>query len=188
MNAKSKVKVLHNESAIEMNKIFAKMIENPQSDEYALLQKIRQDYPVYKVRVRQIKKNSTKETYKGLTYEYMRNYIITHPKGIREEKDKDGKDKKINVLLEKFEELKLISQCQAKSRRYPVIKNWFLAQYPEIAKFGMDADAAEEEEKQDKKDNVIQGKFPQSDAEHDAEEGQENEDSEGTEDPNSRTA
>ena len=170
MNAKSKVKVLHNESAIEMNKIFAKMIENPQSDEYALLQSIRQDYPVYKVRVRQIKKNSTKETYKGLTYKYMRNYIITHPKGIREEKDKDGKDKKINVLLEKFEELKLISQCQAKSRRYPVIKNWFLAQYPEIAKFGMDADAAEEEEKQDKKDNVIQGKFPQSEAEHDTEE------------------
>jgi hypothetical protein len=170
MNAKSKVKVLHDKSAIEMNKIFAKMIENPQSDEYALLQKIRQDYPVYKVRIRQIKKNSTKETYKGLTYEYMRNYIITHPKGIREEKDKDGKDKKINVLLEKFEELKLISQCQAKSRRYPVIKNWFLAQYPEIAKFGMDADATEEEEKQDKKDNVIQGKFPQSEAEHDTEE------------------
>ena len=166
MNAKSKVKVLHDKSAIEMNKIFAKMIENPQSDEYALLQKIRQDYPVYKVRVRQIKKNSTKETYKGLTYEYMRNYIITHPKGIK--KNDEGKD--VNVLLEKFEELKLISQCQAKSRRYPVIKNWFLAQYPEIAKFGMDADAAEEEEKQDKKDNVIQGKFPQSDAEHDAEE------------------
>lgn len=166
MNAKSKVKVLHNESAIEMNKIFAKMIENPQSDEYALLQKIRQDYPVYKVRVRQIKKNSTKETYKGLTYEYMRNYIITHPKGIK--KNDEGKD--VNVLLEKFEELKLISQCQAKSRRYPVIKNWFLAQYPEIAKFGMDADAAEEEEKQDKKDNVIQGKFPQSEAEHDTEE------------------
>jgi hypothetical protein len=184
MNAKSKVKVLHNESAIEMNKIFAKMIENPQSDEYALLQSIRQDYPVYKVRVRQIKKNSTKETYKGLTYEYMRNYIITHPKGIK--KNDEGKD--VNVLLEKFEELKLISQCQAKSRRYPVIKNWFLAQYPEIAKFGMDADAAEEKEKQDKKDNVIQGKFHQSDAEHDAEEGQENEDSEGTEDPNSRTA
>ena len=166
MNAKSKVKVLHDKSAIEMNKIFAKMIENPQSDEYALLQKIRQDYPVYKVRVRQIKKNSTKETYKGLTYEYMRNYIITHPKGIK--KNDEGKD--VNVLLEKFEELKLISQCQAKSRRYPVIKNWFLAQYPEIAKFGMDADAAEEEEKQDKKDNVIQGKFPQSEAEHDTEE------------------
>ena len=164
MNAKSKVKVLHDKSAIEMNKIFAKMIENPQSDEYALLQKIRQDYPVYKVRVRQINKNPNKETFKGLTYEYMRNYIITHPKGIK--KNDEGKD--VNVLLEKFEELKLISQCQAKSRRYPVIKNWFLAQYPEIAKFGMDA--AEEEEKQDKKDNVIQGKFPQSDAEHDAEE------------------
>lgn len=170
MNAKSKVKVLHNESAIEMNKIFAKMIENPQSDEYALLQKIRQDYPVYKVRVRQIKKNSTKETYKGLTYKYMRDYIITHPKGIK--KNDEGKD--VNVLLEEFDELILISQCQAKSRRYPVIKKWFLAQYPEIAQFGMAADAAAEEEKQD---NVIQGKFPQSEAEHDTEEVQENEDS-----------
>lgn len=167
MNAKSKVKVLHNESAIEMNKIFAKMIENPQSDEYALLQKIRQDYPVYKVRVRQIKKNSKKETYKGLTYKYMREYITTHPKGIKEE---DGVKK--NVLLAEFEEKIIQSKCQALNLRYPVIKNWFLAQYPEIAQFGMVADAAAEEEKQD---NVIQGKFPQSEAEHDAEEGQESE-------------
>ena len=166
MNAKSKVKVLHDKSAIEMNKIFAKMIENPQSDEYALLQKIRQDYPVYKVRVRQINKNPNKEFFKGLTYEYMRNYIITHPKEIK--KNDEGKD--VNVLLEEFDELILISQCQAKSRRYPVIKKWFLAHHPEIAQFGMEADAAAKEEKQDKKDNVIQGKFPQSEAEHDTEE------------------
>ena len=63
MNAKSKMKVLHNESAIEMNKIFAKMVENPFSEEYAFLQKIRQDYPQYKVRIREIKKNPNKETY-----------------------------------------------------------------------------------------------------------------------------
>ena len=36
MNAKSKMKVLHNESAIEMNKTFAKMVENPFSEEYAV--------------------------------------------------------------------------------------------------------------------------------------------------------
>ncbi|MBQ9852046.1 MAG: hypothetical protein IJO69_05185 [Ruminiclostridium sp.] len=172
MNAKSKVKVLHNESAIEMNKIFAKMIENPQSDEYALLQKIRQDYPVYKVRVRQIKKNPNQEFFKGLTYEYMRNYIITHPKEIKIVEE-NGKEKEINVLLEKFDELILISQCQAKSRRYPVIKKWFLAQHPEIAQFGMEANAVAEEEKQDKNDKVVS--FPQNNEPQEADENQENE-------------
>ena len=47
MNAKSKMKVLHEDSVIEMNKTFAKMVENPFSEEYAFLQKIRRDYPEY---------------------------------------------------------------------------------------------------------------------------------------------
>ena len=40
MNPKSAVKVKHAEQLIEMNTTFAKMIENPLSDEYALLQKL----------------------------------------------------------------------------------------------------------------------------------------------------
>lgn len=70
MNAKSRIKVIHKDKAIEMNTVFTKMIENPFSEEYAFLQKIRQDYPAYQVKTRKINKNKDKETYAGLTYQY----------------------------------------------------------------------------------------------------------------------
>lgn len=47
MNPKSRVRVFHESREIEMNKVFAKMVQNPFSEEYAFLQKIRGDYPVY---------------------------------------------------------------------------------------------------------------------------------------------
>ena len=133
MNAKSNVKVLFAENVIEINKIFDKARSNPLSDEYALLQKIRADYPNFTVRVRQIKKNAAKESYPGLTYEYMRDYIILHT----------APEDELEAVAE-FDELILISKCQAKGKRYPTIKKWFLAKYPEIVKFGMPALAAEE--------------------------------------------
>ena len=134
MNAKSKMKVLHNESAIEMNKTFAKMVENPFSEEYTFLQKVRQDYPNYKVRVREIKKNPTKECWKGLTYDYMRDYIILHST-LEEETE----------AVAEFDEMLLISRCHSKTNRYPTIKKWFLAKYPEVAEFGMPTAEAKEE-------------------------------------------
>ena len=144
MNAKSKMKVLHNESAIEMNKTFAKMVENPFSEEYGFLQKIRQDYPQYKVRIREIKKNPNKECWKGLTYDYMRDYIILHS-AIEEEA----------AAIAEFNEMLLISRCHSKANRYPAIKKWFLTKYPEVAEFGMPAPAAEEDAaKQD--NNVVE--------------------------------
>ena len=78
MNAKSKLKVIYAEGVIEMNTTFAKMMQNPLSDEYAMLQKVRTDNPTFTVRRRQIKTNPKKDTYKGLTYEYMKMYIKTH--------------------------------------------------------------------------------------------------------------
>ena len=134
MNNNSRVKVLHSENTIEMNKFFAKMTENPLSDEYALLQKIRLDYPDYKVRTRQIKKNTQKETYAGLTYAYMRNYIFTHASEETQEQE-----------IHEFDELILISRCQTKAKRYPTIKKWFLAKYPAIAQFGMEPVVEDEE-------------------------------------------
>ena len=71
MNAKSKMKVFYAEGIIEMNTTFAKMTQNPLSDEYALLQKTRMENPTFTVRRRQIKTNPKKDTYKGLTYDYM---------------------------------------------------------------------------------------------------------------------
>lgn len=128
MNAKSKVKVLHEEAVIEVNTTFAKMMENPLSDEYKLLQEIRREHPEFRVTRRQINKNTSQEHYKGLTYEYMEWYIIKYGP-----KDKD----ELAKLLAEFEMQKDIAMCHSKSKRYPVVKNWFLGKFPEIAKFGI---------------------------------------------------
>ena len=112
--------------SIIMDRTFAKNCTNPNSEEYAQLQRVRQDYPDYMVSTRTCKKNENKESYKGLTYEYMEHYIITH----------ESKDTVLEVLDE-YNELRLIAECHSKSRRYPVIKRWFLAKYPEITEFGL---------------------------------------------------
>lgn len=44
--------------------------------------------------------------------------------------------------LRKFAELREIAECQGKCYRYPVIKSWFLDQYPEIVRFGIEEDAS----------------------------------------------
>ena len=135
MNAKSKLLVKYAEGVIEMNTTFAKMMQNPLSDEYAQLQKVRQDFPTFAVRTRQIKSNPHKDTYKGLTYEYMRDYIILHT----------TPEKEAEAVAE-FDEMVLISKCHGKTLRYPTIKKWFLAKYPEVAKFGT-VEAPEEVQK-----------------------------------------
>ena len=144
MNAKSKIMVKYAEGVIEMNTTFAKMMQNPLSDEYALLLKTRQDFPTFTVSTREIKRNPNKDTYKGLTYEYMRNYIILHSSS--EEKD---------AAVAEFDEKILISKCHGTHLRYPTIKKWFLAKYPEVAKFGAIEAANETQEEETKSENVI---------------------------------
>ena len=123
---KNTLKINHADRIIVMDRTFAKLAENTMSAEYAHLQQVRKDYPTYAVIQRQIKKNSNKETYNGLTYEYMEGYIMTH-----------GSVETIQANLREFEEMRLISKCHSKAFRYPVIKSWFLQKYPEIAKFGV---------------------------------------------------
>lgn len=120
---------------IVMTTTFAKKCQNTASAEYAQLQGVRRDYPTFAVTTRQIKSNPNKETYAGLTYEYMRNYIMTH-----------ASDETREMEVAEFDELILISKCQTKAKRYPTIKKWFLVKYPAIAKFGMAADAEEKDE------------------------------------------
>ena len=110
---------------IVMTRQFAKKCTDTRSPEYAHLQSVRRDYHEYEVITRQIKKNSSKKAYKGLTYDYMRDYIILHTTPEEE-----------TAALAEFDELILISKCQQQSLRYPTIKSWFLDKYPEIAKFG----------------------------------------------------
>ena len=124
------------EEKIVMTSTFAKKCYNTASAEYAQLQSVRHDYPKFEVTTRKIKSNPNKETYAGLTYEYMRNYIITHA----------SDETRVQEVAE-FDELVLISKCQTKAKRYPTIKKWFLAKYPAIAKFGMDAEVEADNKK-----------------------------------------
>ena len=75
-----------------------------------------------------------KECYKGLTYEYMEDYIQTHEPAAT-----------VDAVLDEFEEIRLISSCHSKAFRYPVIKSWFLELYPEIAQFGLKNEEAPEQ-------------------------------------------
>lgn len=126
---KNRLLINHTNRTLVMDRTFAKYAANTRSEEYAHLQKVRQDYPDYQVIRRQIKTNNNKETYRGLTYEYMEDYILTH-----------GTPEEIKKNLKIYDEKKLISECHSKARRYPVIKSWFLETFPEILKFGMNED------------------------------------------------
>lgn len=123
---KNVIKVDFANKRIIMDRAFAKSCADPGSDEYAQLQRVRQDYPNFTVSTRTCKKNENKESYKGLTYAYMEHYIITHEKSER-----------VLEVLDEYNELRLIAECHSRSRRYPVIKRWFLAKYPEIMQFGL---------------------------------------------------
>lgn len=153
MNAKSRLFVKYAEGVIEVNTTFAKMMQNPLSKEYALLQKVKMENPGFVVQTRKINTNPKKDTYKGLTYEWMRNHIATHePKDIVDQK------------LAEFDEKVYISKCHGQSLRYPTIKKWFLAQYPDVAKFGTVEveDQGNAQTKENKSQNVIpMNKAPQ---------------------------
>ena len=123
------LKLNHEKRTIIMDRTFAKFAANTMSTEYAHLQAVRHDYPEYQVVLRKIKRNYTKECYRGLTYEYMEDYIKTH-----------GSKEEVATNLAEFKEKKLISLCHSTSRRYPVIKSWFFAKYPEVMEFGLSDD------------------------------------------------
>lgn len=121
---KNTCKICHTDRTIVMDRTFAKLAENTRSEEYRHLQQIRRDYPEYTVITRSIAKNPDKNSFKGLNYEYMRDYIILHVSPEEE-----------NAALAEFDELILISRCQSKKYRYPTIKKWFLNKYPEVRDF-----------------------------------------------------
>jgi hypothetical protein len=112
-----------------MDRTLAKAAAYVGSEEYNILQNARRDYPTFIVETRTIKRNPNKECYRGLTYEYMEAYIKRHD------------DEKQSRLAE-YKELRILAKCH--SIRYPHIKQWFLATFPEVEKFGT-AETAETE-------------------------------------------
>lgn len=107
---------------IIMDKTFAKKAAIYGTQEYQKLQRCRRDYPEHTVVTRSIKKNPGKESYKGLTYQFMEDYIASH------------ENAKIN--MEKYRQLREIAKCH--SVRYPHIKKWFLKTYSEVVTYGLE--------------------------------------------------
>ena len=129
---KNWLKIDHINGRLIMDRTFAKNAENTRSEEYRHLQSVRQDYPTYIVIRKQIKKAPQKENYRGLTYEFMETYVKNH-------EPEDTREAVSNELKHMIE----ISKCH--SIRYPTIKKWFLAKYPEVAGFGAKEDTKSEE-------------------------------------------
>ena len=109
---------------IEVTKAFAKKASKFNTKEYKELQSVRRDYPNFEVVVRTSKPN--KNSYKGLTFEYMETYIKAH-------------DDENNSIMKDFLDLRGQSEeaieAMADSASYGEIKAWFFEQYPQIKKF-----------------------------------------------------
>lgn len=116
---KGTIRIDHLNRNILISAAFAKAAMNIENDEYKTLVDVRSNHPTYDVIKREIKKNPLKESYRGLTYEYMENYILKH--------DLTGD------ILRYYEELKERAACH--SIRYAHIKKWFIATFPEINDF-----------------------------------------------------
>lgn len=118
------IKVNYAERKIILSSAFVKKCFTPGSDEYKKLQAVRTDYPDFALVTRKFKTNTAQEHYRGLTYDFMRDYIKSH--------EADAK-----VVLAELEEMIGISKAHSLHKRYPTIKAWFLERYPAIAEFGM---------------------------------------------------
>ncbi len=122
------IKINYEEKEIVISSSFQKKAFTYGTYEYDILQEVRCSHPDFTITVRQFKKKTSQEHYKGLTYNYMRGHII-----------KVEGENAPNALKE-LDDLIDISKCHSKGKRYPTIKKWFIDRYPEIAKFGISED------------------------------------------------
>ena len=112
---------------IEMSKTEAKAAGKINSEKFNELHTLRAMYPTFEIVIKaSAAKKSTKENYKGLTYEYMEKYITAHD------------DEKKSIMAE-YEMMRGTSEeakeALAESYSYYDMKIWFLKKFPAIAKF-----------------------------------------------------
>ena len=120
------MKINFSAKVIEMTAKFAKAAAKFGSDEYKQLQEARRDYPNFRVVTVSRKAANQKDTYKGLTYEYMEKYIEAH-------------DDESKSIMAEYEMLRGLSQeaqeALAEPCSYLEMKAWFLKKFPAIAEF-----------------------------------------------------
>ncbi len=115
----------HANTRIVMDRTFAKNAEIVGSAEYNQLQEVRKAYPNYTVERREIKKKEGQNRYKGMDYDWMRDYIRRNEEA-----------EYVSLMLDKFETLLVDMEGISKGHVYPRVKSWFLKNYPEVKEIG----------------------------------------------------
>ena len=91
-----------------------KKARNPQSAECKILLRMMSEHPDFEVAEKEINKKDGKQTYKGLTFQAMTDYIKTQAKSEAE--------------IRKYEVVRRIAKI--KGSEYALTKKWFLNAYP----------------------------------------------------------
>ena len=104
---------------IEITKSFEKKASKYNSDEYRMLSKVRRENPDFRVVIVAGSKGRA-DTYKGLTYDYMKKYMEM-------KEDKEGLEILSQIRKQKDDELSF-----EKTQSFLKTRKWFLEKYPEL--------------------------------------------------------
>ena len=114
MNTKNLFALDFTKSSIVASATTLRKARNPESAECKTLLRMMAEYPGFHVVEKQINKNDGKQTYKGLTFQAMTDYIKTQV---------NSKDE-----IKKYEVVRRIAKI--KGSEYALTKKWFLNAYP----------------------------------------------------------
>ena len=117
------IKINDKNHTIELTKKFAAAAKRFGTSEYEDLQRVRHDYPNYRVVIRTVSKKA--DSFKGLTFAYMENYIKT--------KNDEDNLRTFYTLCGKTEEGK--DQDFGARASYGEVRKWFLDTYEEVKKY-----------------------------------------------------
>lgn len=112
---------------IEMTKAEAKAAGKIGSDKYNELRQYMEAYPGFEIQIKAAAKR--KVEFRGLTYEYMKSYILKHD-------DENGtKMAEFRTLIAQDKKDKVEGSENLEAAGYLDVKKWFLARFPEIREY-----------------------------------------------------
>ena len=117
---KNVLKIDYDKQLLIMDREFSIKASLVGSQEYDILQTAKEQYYGFKIIRKRIKTNPKKESFNGLTYEYMEMYMDRYNTTAE--------------IRKQYEDLRF--KAKAHSIRYPVIKKWFLQTFPEMKNWG----------------------------------------------------
>jgi len=115
---------------IEMSKNEAKAAGKIGTPEFENLKNYMAMYPGFEIQIKAPSKR--KVAFRGLDYNYMRTYILSH------DDEQHSKMEKFNILIAQDKKDKVEGAEHLEAAGYLDVKKWFLATFPEIQKYKED--------------------------------------------------